>query len=236
MLQFDFVGNIYSVASQMEFSDERTPVFNTVERYFHSVSTDEINRHKEYWMKIIPDSSEEVFKRYLFAFLSVHTTYERNMEAYKLTKDWYNWFNKEDVLLDRLKQSGAGLFNNRTKYISAFAVDYWSDSKKYQKQQNESWIECRDRIEKLITGLGIAKSSFALEMIYPLSAQLTCLDVHLFRFYGLDQTKDRRLYKTIEQHWINWSKMFNMPPYIARAIYWNRNQNKLDCSYWADCL
>jgi hypothetical protein len=60
-----------------------------------------------------------------------------------------------------------------------------------------------------------------------------CADVHLYRMFGLNQTKDKRHYETIENHWLERSKTFSVPSYIARAIYWNRNQNQEICDYWA---
>jgi len=233
-MQLDFVGQTYSVAKQMTFFEERSPVFSNVERFFHSISKDEINRHLDFWNEITPDSSEEIYKRYLFAFLSVHTSWQINRKAYLEIKDWYNWISNKELLLQKLIASGVGLHNNRSDYIISFSQDFWKNPKKYQKQQNESWKDCRDRIEKNIKGLGIAKSSFALEMIYPVFANIVCLDTHLFQFYKLDQSKDKKQYKNLESHWTLWAKMFNMPSYIARAIYWNRNQNQKDCRYWAD--
>ena len=233
MLQLDFVGNIYSPEQQLTFDDRRSPVFSKVEKFFHSISKDEIDRHCELWNKIVPESSEEIFKRYLFAFLSVHSTWESNVKGYLATKDWYNWIANPEVLSQRLQESRIGLHNNRTKYLIQFAQDFWQNSKKYQKQADESWADCRDRIEKNILGLGLAKSSFALEMIYPMESSVVCLDTHLFQFYSLNQNKHTNQYKKLESHWTQWAKMFNLPSYIARCIYWNRNQNKNDCSYWS---
>lgn len=232
----DFVGNIYSRSRQMDLfdDDERVPILHDVETFFHSISKDEINRHCELWNNITPSSSEEIYKRYLFAFLSVHTSWQSNRKAYLVLKDWYKWISNKEILRQKLIESSVGLFNNRADYIFSFSHDFWENTKNYQKQPNESWKQCRDRIEKNILGLGLAKSSFALEMVYPLFAEIVCLDTHLFRFYKMDQTKDRNKYKILESHWTTWAKMFNIPCYIARAIYWNRNQKQKDCLYWAD--
>lgn len=233
MLQLDFVGNIYSQPQQLEFDSKREPLLATVEKFFHSIKTDEIDRHCELWNKIIPDTSEEIFKRYLFAFLSVHTTWENNIKAYQELKHWYKWISNRELLRHKLQESKVGLHNTRTNYLMKFAEDFWSNSKKYIKQKTETWAECRDRLEKNILGLGLAKSSFALEMIYPLSAHVVCLDTHLFQLYSLDQSKDKNKYKKLENHWTQWANMFNIPSYIARSIYWNRNQGQQDCRYWA---
>jgi len=237
-MQLDFIGNIFrkTKPEQMELGEKASPVTCNVERFFHSITKDEIKRHKEIWDELTPDTDSEMFKRYLFAFMSVHTTWESNIKGYENIANWLKWINNDAKLLDLLKDSGVGLHNNRTKFISAFTQDYWANCKKYQKKKDETWVECRDRIEKTIKGLGLAKSSFSLEMIYPLECNVSCMDVHLFRFYGLNQTKHLKQYKTIEAHWVEWSKMFNLPAYISRVIWWNRNQGQKDCWYWATVL
>jgi len=73
-------------------------------------------------------------------------------------------------------------------------------------------------------------------MQHPLEAQCFCADTHLFQLYKLNQSKHGRQYKNIESHWLTWSKMFNIPSYIARSIFWNRKQKQNNCHYWAYCL
>jgi len=85
-------------------------------------------------------------------------------------------------------------------------------------------------------GLGLAKVSFALEMIYTFDAKVMCADTHLFQAYGLDQSKHLSEYQKIENHWIEFSSMYNVPSAIARAIYWNRKKGEKDCYYWAKVL
>lgn len=232
-MQLDFIGSIFGSFSQLSFEDARKPITIEVEKFFHSITKDEINIHSDYWSAITPESSEEIFKRYLFAFLSVHTSYENNVKAYLDLKDWYKWINNEKLLLDKLIESGVGLHNNRVKYLSKFCHQFWANTSDFKRNKNESWINCRNRIEKNILGLGLAKTSFSLEMIYPLESGVVCLDTHLFQFYKLNQSKDHKKYFEIEDHWFIWSKMFNIPCFIARAIYWNRKQNKNNCDYWA---
>jgi hypothetical protein len=105
-----------------------------------------------------------------------------------------------------------------------------------EKALNESWSEFRNRIEKNIKGLGLAKSSFAIEMIYPSEAEVVCLDTHLFKAYGLDQVKHRKKYDLLENHWVKNSVKKDLPSYIARCIYWDRKQEKTDSRYWSHVL
>jgi hypothetical protein len=73
-------------------------------------------------------------------------------------------------------------------------------------------------------------------MIYTFDAKVMCADTHLFQAYGLDQSKHLSEYQKIENHWIEFSAMYNVAPAIARAIYWNRKKGEKDCYYWAKVL
>ena len=240
-MQLDFIGNIYNNSFiQGDLFDApvaRKPFTKDVEEFFHSVSSNEIEEHQNYWSKLIPEEPEQKFQRYLFAFLSVHTSWESNVKAYIRIKDFWNWMGNEEELRSRLIECGVGLHNNRVRFISAFSKDYWQNRKTdYEKKNSEKWTEYRDRLESRILGLGLAKTSFALEMQHPLEAQCFCADTHLFQLYKLNQSKHRNQYKNIESHWLTWSKMFNVPSYIARSIFWNRKQKQSNCHYWAHCL
>jgi len=179
-MQLDFIGNIYNNSFiQGDLFDApvaRKPFTKDVEEFFHSVSSNEIEEHQNYWSKLIPDEPEQKFQRYLFAFLSVHTSWENNVKAYIRIKDFWNWMGNEEELRSRLIECGVGLHNNRVR------------------------------------------------------------DTHLFQLYKLNQSKHGRQYKNIEDHWLTWSKMFNIPSYIARSIFWNRKQKQNNCHYWAYCL
>jgi len=73
-------------------------------------------------------------------------------------------------------------------------------------------------------------------MIHPTNAEIVCLDTHLFQAYGLNQTKHARQYGNLENHWVENSRKKDLPPYIARCIYWDRKQEKEDSRYWSHVL
>ena len=207
-----------------------------IEAFFASITQAERDRHIALWNKLSCTNLNHVFQRYLFAFCSVHTTWENNIKGFSMLKNWYEWMNRPDALKDRIQLSGMGLQNNRTKYLIQFATEFWAKPEFYMKQSRESWVEGRNRIAENIFGLGKAKVSFALEMIYPETCEVFCADTHLFKAYGKDQTKDLKDYEKIERHWVMNSKIWNTPSYIARAIYWNRKKGEKDCWYWAKVL
>ena len=214
----------------------RRPKYDTVEKFFCSVEKGTVERYMEYWETVEPKDESSRFQRWLFAFMSVHTSWKSNLAGYNSIKNWWDWFKDHDKLVGLIQGSGVGLHNNRAKFISKFTNDFWSDPDAFEKEENETWVTFRDRLVKRVLGLGPAKTSFSLEMCFPNEAFVTCLDTHLFQVYGLDQSKDLRQYGKIEEHWLDMSRMWNIPPYIARCIYWDRKQGKEDSRYWSYVL
>jgi len=243
--QLDFMGTIKLPVEQKQYElwnskGKATKVrkdvdFSFVDSLFSSFNSDEVQTYKDYWQSVAPKNDTEVFQRWLFAFMSVHTTWERNVIGYEAIKDWTQWFNDDAKLEKLLVESRVGLQKNRTRYISEFSKKFWQDPEWY-KYQGGDWQQFRDRLVKSILGLGIAKVSFSLEMIYPNEAEVTCMDTHLFQAYGLDQSKDARRYKEIENYWLDMCRMWNVPSYIARCTLWDRKQEQTDSRYWSYVL
>ena len=103
--------------------------------------------------------------------------------------------------------------NNRTNYIGTFNDAFWDSPDDYlNPASGEGWTEWRDRLAKKILGLGKAKTSFAIEMLFPLEAQVVCMDTHLFQVYGLNQTKHSKLYNEIEADWLERSEKRGVAP------------------------
>jgi thermostable 8-oxoguanine DNA glycosylase len=246
MTQLDFIGSPVLEKEEAEQFDlwdtkgKRTKIradvnFQNIDALFNSFNSDEVDRYKEYWGSVAPANDTETFQRWLFAFMSVHTSWENNVKGYEAIKDWTQWFNDDKKLMELIVGSRVGLHNNRVRYISQFARKFWDDPE-YFKYGGGDWRLFRDRLVKNILGLGIAKVSFALEMIYPNRAEVCCMDTHLFQAYSLDQTKDATRYKEIENYWLDMCRMWNVPSYIARCILWDRKQDKTDSRYWSYVL
>ena len=206
-----------------------------VDALFNSLNKKEINRYKDYWESVKPQGETESFKRWLFAFMSVHTSWESNVRGYEAIKDWTQWINRDDTLQQILIESRVGLYRNRTRFVSQFATKFWQDPQKYMYQSG-NWQKWRDALVKDILGLGIAKVSFSLEMLYPNEAEVTCMDTHLFQAYGLNQSKHAKYYRDIENYWLAKCKDTNVPSYIARSILWDRKQDQTDSRYWSYVL
>lgn len=210
--------------------------YGDAEAFFHQLDGTTISAYKNYWQSIVPRNDVERFQRWLFAFLSVHSTWNSNIKGYLALKNWTEWFNRWDVLEQRLADSGVGLNNIRLRFLKQFASDYWSNPSDFTKGKDETWAACRNRLVERVLGLGFAKVSFALEMLAPNEADVACMDIHLLRLYGLKNNKHEKLTKEIEAHWVQMSRMWNCPAPIARAILWDRKQKQTNSRYWTHVL
>lgn len=207
-----------------------------VHTVFACLSDEKLALYTRYWNDITPTDNASRFRRWLFAFCSVHTTWEGNIRGYEAIRD-LAWLGEEAELLRRLKASGAGLYNNRTRFITEFTNGYWSNPDWYWCFPGETWTACRDRLAESITGLGLAKTSFALEMISPTEAKLACLDVHMLRLYNRKPEKlNAKIYTRCEKDWVNRSSELGAAPYMARMVWWDEMQGKHDSRYWSKVL
>lgn len=207
---------------------------------FEGITPQDVERYTEYWMSLVPKTDEDICRRWLFAYLSIHSTWESNVRGYELLKD-LNWLQDKNDLHQRLVQARSGLHNMRTENIWHFNQMYWNDPSFFRKHNDETWLETRDRIVPKMKGMGISKVSFTLEMCYP-DTELVCLDIHMLQLYGYNdrlkftEKKGRNIYLQTEADWVQRASEINAHPYIARCLYWDHKQQKSDSRYWSYVL
>lgn len=198
-----------------------------------SLEQNTIDRYADYWNGIRANTDEEFFKRFLFAFMSVHTTWRSNVSGYEAICEFQLWRHSREELLRRLKAGRCGLYNNRARYIWQFSQSFWAAPEAYYREKDEPWHYYRNRLENNILGLGLAKTSFALEMAFPLECQVVCLDVHMLRLYGQTNHVPNRKYFLCEDHWVVRCQNRSIASYPARMVYWDSIQGKQNSRYWS---
>lgn len=208
-----------------------------VQEVFKTLDENKIEDYRKYWGGLTVSSDKEFFQRWLFAFCSVHTGWKSNVAGYEAIKDFYVWWNVKDELRRRLVLSRCGLYNTRTENIWNFSDQFWRDPKLFYKQDYEPWWSYRDRLSDTVKGLGLAKTSFALEMSFPTEAKAVCLDVHMLRLYGNEKAGASKVkYQQFEADWVGRSSALQIEPYVARMVYWDQNQGMNNSRYWSKCL
>lgn len=210
--------------------------------FFETFPKDRVVAYKEYWESVRPQNVDDIFRRYLFAYCSVHTTWKGNCAGYGAIKNFAEWIDDENLLREKLHKSGVGLHNNRTKYIWDFNQKFWANPKDFYFTTKKGHVKKRDAIVNKIKGIGLAKVSFALEMIHPNEARVLCGDVHQLRLYDMEHLKYNKsrsgidTYKKMERHWMVSCGKHKIPSYIARSIFWDALQKKEDSRYWSFVL
>lgn len=220
--------------------EKKPVVMNTskADEFFKNFPKDKVVSYKEYWESIRPQNDDDIFRRYLFAYTSVHTTWQGNVKGYNAIKNFNEWIDNKELLKEKLKNSGVGLHNNRTEYIWDFKDKFWSNPKDFIITTKKYHVKKRDSIIDKIRGLGAAKISFSCEMQNPNECRVFCGDTHMLELYGMKnlnyQTKNGfSLYKKMERHWSVMCGKIGVPCYIARCLYWDAKQNKENSRYWS---
>lgn len=206
----------------------------TIEQYIQALSQEDINRYSAYWSTITPKTHDDYFKRWLFAFLSVHTSWRANVKAY-VKIDREDGMSEKDKLMKLIVASRAGLHTRRTEGMWKFKNDFWANPEDWYRKDGENWAEFRKRLMDRCLGLGYAKTAFAIELCYPLDSEVACLDTHMLQLYGATSTPapSASRYKELEKHWVDTCKKRGCPPPIARNIYWDNVQEEKDTRYWS---
>ncbi len=209
-----------------------------VEAAFEQYSNSDAYRYVDYWERMEARTDAQLFRRFLFAYMSVHTTWESNVTGYRAIADFEPWLKDRPTLRGAIVRSGAGLHNNRAAWIGKFSDDYWASPERFRRQVRESWPAYRSRLESVITGLGPAKVSFALELASPLDAEVLCLDVHMLRLYGVRDPSKLKAgqYERLEADWVARARAVELPPFIIKQMHWDRLQGKPDSRYWSHVM
>jgi thermostable 8-oxoguanine DNA glycosylase len=201
-----------------------------------STARRDVNRYMNYWHGLKPHSHNEYRNMWFFSYASVRTTVKSNLKLFEELRDL-----RDDITEPELRQllinARAGMINVRTKGIHDFIKRFKEDPTIWYPRDDETWIEARDRLSAQIYGLGIAKTSFVLEMAYPDTCEVLCVDTHIRSLYSVDPDDlNDKTYRRIERHWVRRCKKRKIPVPLARHIYWDSLRGKRLNDYWAHCL
>ena len=211
-----------------------------VDKFFNNMSISLVDKETEYWNELAIQDHAEYFERWIFAIMSVHTTWESNVRGYNDAVKDLSWTISKDRLEKMVTDARVGINFRRNKGLWQLVQKFRSNPKQFYKKKGETWQECRNRLVGSIYGLGLAKTTYAIALGFPTEAQLCCLDVHLLRFMGHNVKKghasSQKVYEDMENEWLERCERYDVAPNVAREIYWNKVQNRRNSRYWSYCL
>lgn len=186
----------------------------------------------------VPAAPHAVYERYLFALLSRHCALARTVRAFRLLRGHY----RSDVawLTAALRTHRIGYHNVWATQIATFTRAYQEDPGRFLPAAGEPFGDARDRIARAVTGLGPAKTSFALGLIYPFDATVCCVDTHIARLLapqlGCDPAAVPRRYTEAEALLREVAAAAGLPLVLAHWILWDHQRHRIgDCTQASPC-
>jgi|TARA_B110000483_G_C18090683_1_gene501860 hypothetical protein len=214
--------------------------FRNVDKFFANLKFGAVKSETDYWTNLIPKDDAEMFARWVFAIMSVHTTWESNVRGYEIAMSDLSWTLSKDKLKQMVVKARVGLYERRERGLWDLVTKFRENPDQFKKQDDETWQECRNRLIGTIYGLGNAKTTYALSLSYPTESQLCCLDVHLLRFMGHDLSNGHasslKVYEKMENEWLARCNKYGISANVAREMYWNKVQGRRNSRYWSYCL
>lgn len=209
----------------------------SVRKEINKVSPSKVALYLQYWGRMVPRNHKEYYHLWLFAFMSIRTRWETNVELYKELRKLPPDFSSRQVrgVMNRLR---GGLTDMRVIGISRFRRDFWRNPQEWYVQPGEDFADARDRLVDKTYGLGLAKTAFVLEMAYPRTCQVVCVDTHIKQLYGLEAENsiNDRLYRRMERHWLGVCAERGLASAQVRNIYWDELRGEPSTRYWSYCL
>jgi len=206
------------------------------EEHLCNIKQSEIDRYNRYFDRIKPQNHEDGFRRWIFAYASVHTSWQMNCRLYRALED-LTWVGDDVKLFNSIVSCRAGMHNNRARFISEFSRFYWDHPDWFNKTKHEDWFQYRDRIQNAAPGIGQAKSAFVAELNYLPESQIICVDTHMLQLYGYSSSTVGKVTKkkmtAIEQHWMEECQQRKIPPAVGRWWYWDNKAGQADSRFWS---
>jgi len=170
-------------------------------------------RKAKYLLSIAPVSPAEFFRRWLFAYVSVHVDPLEAIRSYEELRD-LGWLNNPAKLREVLH-------NGCENRVLAFAAAFWREPKQFYGKRGQSWTDYRDWLREHIPGLGLAWTSLVVEMVWPTQAKVVYLDGNLLQLYGRSGTCDlpTATYCELERHWVTTCRQYQLAPPVVGAMY-----------------
>jgi hypothetical protein len=206
------------------------------ETFISSLRQIDIAPYLHYWSTLVPLTKREHWLRWIFAFMSIHTSWRNNVKGFNAIAALPTDFTRKQ-LIKAIVSAGVGLHAMRVQGVWEFTNAFREDTVRFIPKPGESMACCRDRLALSLYGIGMAKTSFVFEMLYPATCGVVCLDTHILRLYGWGKgTPKLSVYHEMEDHWRKTCHAYSVPLPIARHVYWDRLQGEPDNRYWAWCL
>ena len=114
--------------------------FRELDRFFDRLTLKIVKTETDYWDNLKVDSHAECFKRWVFAIMSVHTTWESNVRGYEYATRDMSWTLDKDVLAKMVTDARVGINKRRNIGLWQLVEKFRENPNQFYKHQMRSWI------------------------------------------------------------------------------------------------
>jgi thermostable 8-oxoguanine DNA glycosylase len=204
---------------QLEFTTVINEAFAQYERKIVAYMAAHKLEYEMYANAITPSaySNAEIFSRVAFAILSANSPFEDSVKALNIAvKAFEQGANVKASDLVYYKQVPA-----KARYLNKLARMNLST---LLRESEETWHGYRLRLKRTVKGLGLAKASFAACLLYPLTADVACVDTWIQKvFLGHTgfKTLGIRDYTLVESKIRTYGACFGISTFLAQWLIWD---------------
>lgn len=205
---------------------------------YYNLKQYDLDSYQKYWADIQPNGDRKrEFRFWMFGVFAANMGWEDNVKCMEAAGNPEDWIDNRAELERRLYNARTGMWQNKARDIQALAQLYWHKYHLFVRQAHEDCRAYRDRIAATVPGLGLAKASFVIGMLN-WKCFVVCLDRLVLRgihALGTRQVTDKQ-YKNMENQWITLASDYEVKPFVAREIWWNKLQGFKSTRYWSKIL
>jgi thermostable 8-oxoguanine DNA glycosylase len=158
-----------------------------------------------------------VFSRIAFAILSANTPFDASVRALNYVLENKGTASRKDIQEFTCVPAKADYVN---KLWDSCVIGHAF----YLRDAGESWSEYRYRLQREVKGLGLAKASFAVSLLYPLQADVACIDTWMQKvFLGNSSFKQlsKATYEIVEAKVRKYARRVGVGTFIAQWMIWD---------------
>lgn len=204
---------------QLDLGDILEQSFKAREAKLFTYAYRNVSKYRVAARMITPDlsSKEQVFDRIAFAILSANAPFEKSVAALDYVSRNRGMVDAEDLIQYTMVPTKAAWLN------SLWDIFDNEGHGEYLKGA-ETWQDYRLLLAKKVKGLALAKASFAASLLYPLEADLACIDTWMQKHYlghsGF-KTLSQRDYLKVEARIRRFAGQVGVNTFLGQWMIWD---------------
>ncbi len=187
----------------------------------------------------VGEDSRAVYWRIVFAILTVHSPIDASFEAYRSLRLWRARFGRlpgqqklASLLLGARGSDGVIQYApSKARYVREFDKAWQADARRFTRE-GDSDSDWRARLKRNVLGLGWAKASFAVALCSPASADVACIDTHIYAlFHGgrpPGKSLSKRVYMETEARVRAYARGHDLSTFACQWALWDARRGSVN--------